>query len=160
MYAVHQSGQCSVELRTADSGVEAGIDWRHSMNSFFEQVYAIVEQIPHGKVISYGQIARMLGQPRAACQVGWRCGAARKICSGNGSLWLTASITGGMHAEVRRGLLEAEGVKNLYSQLRASSLRVFFRPAASVFLGIHKVFPRKTSLLDEKIPRQADTLRL
>jgi len=50
--------------------------------------------------------------------------------------------------------------KNLYSQLRAPSLRVFFRPAASAFLGIHKVFLRKASLLGEKIPRQSGTLRL
>ena len=40
-------------------------------NLFFQQVYAIVGQIPHGKVMSYGQIARELGRPRAAREVGW-----------------------------------------------------------------------------------------
>ena len=39
--------------------------------SFFAQVYKIVAQIPPGKVAGYGQIARMLGTPRAARTVGW-----------------------------------------------------------------------------------------
>lgn len=39
--------------------------------SFFEQVYAIVEQIPKGKVTSYGAIARCLGSGLSARMVGW-----------------------------------------------------------------------------------------
>jgi len=39
-----------MEFGTADSGVEAGTDGRDSVNPFFEQVYAIVGKIPHGKV--------------------------------------------------------------------------------------------------------------
>ena len=39
--------------------------------SFFASVYALVAQIPPGFVASYGQLARMLGAPRAARQVGW-----------------------------------------------------------------------------------------
>ena len=38
---------------------------------FFEQVYEVVKTIPGGKVATYGQIARMLGQPRKAKFVGW-----------------------------------------------------------------------------------------
>jgi methylated-DNA-protein-cysteine methyltransferase-like protein len=37
---------------------------------FNEKVYAIVLQIPAGKVASYGQIAWMAGSPRAARAVG------------------------------------------------------------------------------------------
>ena len=40
-------------------------------SSFFASVYALVAQIPPGFVASYGQLARMLGAPRAARQVGW-----------------------------------------------------------------------------------------
>ena len=36
--------------------------------SFFASVYALVAQIPPGFVASYGQLARMLGAPRAARQ--------------------------------------------------------------------------------------------
>ena len=39
--------------------------------SFFASVYALVAQIPPGFVASYGQLARMLGAPLAARQVGW-----------------------------------------------------------------------------------------
>ena len=38
---------------------------------FFEKVYQIVKTIPYGTVMSYGDIARLLGQPRASRQVGW-----------------------------------------------------------------------------------------
>ena len=38
---------------------------------FFETVYEIVKQIPRGKVMSYGQIARAAGFPRKAREVGW-----------------------------------------------------------------------------------------
>ncbi|MCL2497983.1 MAG: methylated-DNA--[protein]-cysteine S-methyltransferase [Symbiobacteriaceae bacterium] len=36
----------------------------------FQEVYAIVRTIPRGKVLSYGQIATMLGNPRWARRVG------------------------------------------------------------------------------------------
>ncbi len=38
---------------------------------FFERVYEIVRKIPKGKVATYGQIARMAGEPRKAKIVGW-----------------------------------------------------------------------------------------
>ncbi len=80
------------------------------MNAFYEQVYYIVGQIPYGKAVSYGQIARMLGRPRAAREVGW----AMRHCP-DGLPWQRVvmrdgSITGGAFAEMRRALLLAEGV--------------------------------------------------
>ena len=39
--------------------------------NFFERVYEIVKQIPYGKVMSYGQIAEILGNKRMSRQVGW-----------------------------------------------------------------------------------------
>lgn len=38
--------------------------------SFREAVYALVTEIPHGRVMTYGQIAALCGHPRAARQVG------------------------------------------------------------------------------------------
>ena len=80
------------------------------MNPFFAQVYAVVEQIPCGKVVSYGQIARILGRPRAAREVGW----AMRCCP-EGLPWqrvvmADGSIAGGIYADMRKMLLEAEGV--------------------------------------------------
>ncbi len=80
------------------------------MNPFFEQVYAVVENIPYGKVASYGQIARMLGRPRAAREVGW----AMRRCPDNlpwqRVVMADGSIAGGDYAEIRKSLLEGEGV--------------------------------------------------
>lgn len=80
------------------------------MTPFFEQVYRIVEKIPYGRVVSYGQIAWMLGSPRAARQVGW----AMRRCP-DGLPWqrvvkADGEITGGAFAELRKARLEAEGV--------------------------------------------------
>ncbi len=41
------------------------------MSPFQEAVLRIVAQIPDGKVTSYGAVAAMAGQPRAARGVGW-----------------------------------------------------------------------------------------
>jgi methylated-DNA-protein-cysteine methyltransferase-like protein len=37
---------------------------------FKERVYALVAQIPPGRVMTYGQIAAICGEPRAAWEVG------------------------------------------------------------------------------------------
>lgn len=39
--------------------------------NFYEQVYAVVRQIPQGAVTSYGRVAAMLGTPNAARAVGY-----------------------------------------------------------------------------------------
>jgi methylated-DNA-protein-cysteine methyltransferase-like protein len=39
--------------------------------SFFERVYEIVRKIPKGKVATYGQIARIAGEPKKSKIVGW-----------------------------------------------------------------------------------------
>lgn len=77
---------------------------------FFGEVYKLVAQIPQGKVVSYGQIARALGFPRGARQVGW----AMRCCPDN-IQWQRVvkddgTITGGDHADFRRMLLEDEDV--------------------------------------------------
>ena len=79
-------------------------------SSFFQRVYDVVAQIPPGKAASYGQIAALLGSPRAARQVGW----AMRVCPDRFP-WqrvvrADGSIAGGDHAAFRRALLEAEGV--------------------------------------------------
>lgn len=80
------------------------------MDSFYQKVYAIVAKIPCGQVASYGQIAWMLGNPRGARQVGW----AMRRCP-DGLPWqrvvkADGSIAGGGFSELRRALLQSEGV--------------------------------------------------
>ncbi len=44
--------------------------------TFFEDVYAVVRQIPKGRVTSYGTIASYLGTKLSARMVGWAMNAA------------------------------------------------------------------------------------
>ncbi len=87
------------------------------MPSFFDQVYAVVRQIPPGQVASYGQVAALLGHPRAARTVGWALAALResdepdvpwqRVINSQGRV----SIRNMEHApEEQQMLLEAEGV--------------------------------------------------
>ena len=48
-------------------------------DNFFERVYEIARQIPHGKVTSYGAIAKALGTARSARMVGWAMNASHNI---------------------------------------------------------------------------------
>jgi methylated-DNA-protein-cysteine methyltransferase-like protein len=43
--------------------------------NFTNRVYAVVARIPHGRVTTYGAIARALGEPRSARMVGWAVNA-------------------------------------------------------------------------------------
>ena len=43
---------------------------------FFQKVYQVAEQIPYGRVTSYGAIAKYLGTPKSARMVGWAMNAS------------------------------------------------------------------------------------
>ncbi len=81
---------------------------------FFERVYALVRCIPPGRVASYGQIARLLGQPHAARTVGWALGG---LPAGHDLPWHRVvnaagrvSLPDPQGAAEQRRRLEAEGV--------------------------------------------------
>jgi methylated-DNA-protein-cysteine methyltransferase-like protein len=80
------------------------------VKTFFEQVYDIVEMIPRGRVASYGQIARMLGRPRAAREVGWAMSNCPDGLPWQRVVMKDGSVTGGVWSEMRRALLAGEGV--------------------------------------------------
>ncbi|MDR3277996.1 MAG: MGMT family protein [Oscillospiraceae bacterium] len=80
------------------------------MNPFFQGVYEIVGQLPPGRVIAYGQIARLLGNPRAAREVGWAMRNCPEGLPWHRVVMADGSVTGGEWAAMRRGLLETEGV--------------------------------------------------
>ena len=85
--------------------------------SFFERVYRVVKRIPRGKVASYGQIAALLGQPRAARTVGWALSSLsaeqaavvpwQRVINHAGRISISRAD---LSADVQRSLLEAEGV--------------------------------------------------
>ena len=77
---------------------------------FFQAVYEIVAQVPRGRVVSYGQIARLLGSPRAARQVGWAMRQCPDELPWHRVVMSDGSIAGGGWSDLRRALLEEEGV--------------------------------------------------
>jgi methylated-DNA-protein-cysteine methyltransferase related protein len=86
--------------------------------SFFKGVYRIVQKIPPGKVLTYGQIATMLGAPYMARQVGWAMhgcpkGLPWQRVVGAGGRILINSLSLGGGPLLQRRLLELEGVRFL-----------------------------------------------
>lgn len=82
--------------------------------TYFQKVYEIVAQIPAGEVASYGQIARFIGMPRTARQVGWAMRRAPDNLPWQRVVKADGTVTGaGIYAEIRRSLLESEGVQFL-----------------------------------------------
>jgi methylated-DNA-protein-cysteine methyltransferase related protein len=84
--------------------------------NFKEQVIEVVRKIPRGKVVSYGQVAAAIGQPRAARQVGW---ALHTLDGDNSVPWWRVinnegriSIKGNMMSTplAQKKYLESEGV--------------------------------------------------
>ena len=79
------------------------------MPNFFETAYAVTRTIPPGRVMSYGQIAALAGNPRMARQVGWAMHDCPPDVPWHRVVRRDGSIATG-DAEVQRALLEAEGV--------------------------------------------------
>lgn len=50
-----------------------------SLESFYDQVYAVVRLIPRGRVTSYGAIAKYLGTAKSSRMVGWAMNNAHGI---------------------------------------------------------------------------------
>jgi methylated-DNA-protein-cysteine methyltransferase related protein len=85
------------------------------LTDFFQRVYKIVAQVPKGKVATYGQIARLLGEPRSARVVGWAMKAApeslhlpcHRVVNRLGELAPNYAFGS---SDVQRGLLVSEGI--------------------------------------------------
>lgn len=81
----------------------------------FERIYKVVCQIPYGKVATYGQIARIIGSPRASRVVGYALHVnpkpgiipCHRVVNRFGKL-APAFAFGGQ--EIQKELLEREGV--------------------------------------------------
>ena len=81
---------------------------------FFERVWAVVAEIPSGKVTTYGHIAEHLGAKSAARTVGWALnGAAGKGLPAHRVVNRYGALTGKCHFEGPRVMeerLRSEGV--------------------------------------------------
>lgn len=90
----------------------------HSQSpKFFAHVYRLVAQVPKGKVATYGQIAALLGAPRAARAVGTalrylpralsRTIPWQRIINSSGGISIRGDV---IRVEEQRWLLENEGI--------------------------------------------------
>lgn len=86
------------------------------MSELYEQIYEMVCTVPEGKVATYGQIARMIGRPRLARQVGYALAALpddhdvpwHRIVNAKGEISLRAKFG---YEDYQRILLEDEGIE-------------------------------------------------
>jgi methylated-DNA-protein-cysteine methyltransferase-like protein len=83
-----------------------------SSEKLFARIYALVRRVPKGRVVSYGQVARMIGPPCSARTVGWALAALRTSHVTPAVPWqrvinARGSVSTGL---VQQKLLEEEGV--------------------------------------------------
>ena len=89
------------------------------MGAFAERVFEVVQQIPRGKVASYGQVGKLIGAPRSARYVGYALRAnptpgvdpssipCHRVVFKDGSMASGFAFGG---PDVQREMLESEGV--------------------------------------------------
>ena len=84
---------------------------------FARAVYAVVREIPRGRVVTYGQVAAFLGHPRAARAVGTalahlpkplaRIVPWQRVINASGRISIRGDV---LRPDLQRQLLELEGV--------------------------------------------------
>jgi len=126
------------------------------MSKFRNYVYKVVQKIPYGKVVSYGQVALYAGAPRAARQVGWVLNQSEgkvdlpwwRVVNNAGRI----SIKGNRYntPDLQRKLLRSEGVKvDEEFNLDIESYR--FRPTEKFFKSLNHD-EEYLEIIDPKIP--------
>ena len=84
------------------------------MAGYYDDVYALVRRIPHGRVSTYGRIAALTPVPRGARGVGWALAGLSDEQARTVPWWRVINAAGRIsnerHAALQRELLEAEGV--------------------------------------------------
>ncbi len=87
------------------------------VSEFTEDVIKLIQNIPEGKVLSYGLIAKLAGNPRAARQVSWILHSStekyklpwHRVINSEGNIALRSEID----KQYQKDLLKKEGVKFL-----------------------------------------------
>jgi methylated-DNA-protein-cysteine methyltransferase-like protein len=107
--------------------------------SFFDDVYAVVCQIPKGRVTNYGAIASYLGTKLSARMVGWAMNAAHtvqpkipahRVVNRNGMLSGKAHFA---TPTLMQELLEKEGLK-IEKETVVDFEKKFWNPATALAL--------------------------
>ncbi|MDE6356129.1 MAG: MGMT family protein [Clostridia bacterium] len=86
------------------------------MSDFFNAVYGFVKSVPKGKVVTYGDVARAIGAPRCARQVGWalHCNPQQGVIPCHRVVFADGSLTSGFAfggIDIQKAMLVSEGVE-------------------------------------------------
>ena len=101
--------------------------------NFFSDVYAVVKEVPMGRVTTYGAIASYLGMKRSARMVGWAMNAAHALPDVPAHRVVNRSglLTGKHHFSSPTAMEEAlqgEGVEVVNDKVRAFD-QLFWDPS-------------------------------
>jgi len=103
--------------------------------TFFEKIYKVAKQIPHGKVTTYGAIAKYLGAAKSARIVGYAMnGSLDKGVPAHRVVNRKGLLTGKHHFEgtnLMQQLLENEGIEVVENQIQNLE-SVFWDPAKAL----------------------------
>lgn len=119
---------------------------RGNGNNFYDAVYRVVRKIPRGRVMTYGQIATILGAPRAARAVGYAMRASgrrddvpwQRVINRKGRISARSEVERPL---IQKMLLESEGVKfdetescdlNTYRWEPKNPEKYFFEPSKNM----------------------------
>jgi methylated-DNA-protein-cysteine methyltransferase related protein len=125
------------------------------MSPFKDKVIEVINLVPKGKVVSYGQVALFVGMPRAARQVGWILNGLEgntpvpwwRVVNNTGRISIKGSRYG---AEDQRRFLEKEGVK-VNDDLTFDISKYRFQPNDK-FITKLKLDPVYLEMIGNKIP--------
>ena len=87
---------------------------RNDKNSFFQDVYEVVKQIPRGRISTYGDIAEYLGTRKSARMVGWAMNSSPPDVPAQRVVNRLGLLTGKHHfppGKSMQDLLEKEGIE-------------------------------------------------
>lgn len=103
--------------------------------NFFDKVYQVARLIPHGRVTSYGAIAKYLGAARSARMVGYAMnGSHSKDVPAHRVVNRKGLLTGKHHFDgtnLMQQLLESEGIKVIDNQIQDFE-KLFWDPTEHV----------------------------
>lgn len=107
--------------------------------SFFDEVYEVVRLIPHGRVTSYGAIARYLGTGKSSRMVGWAMNSSHFTATdipAHRVVNRVGLLTGKMHfgsGDEMKNLLDNEGI-NFNGDQILNFKEVFWDPNKELLL--------------------------
>ena len=126
------------------------------MSKFRDYVYEVVQRVPYGKVVSYGQVALYAGIPRGARQVGWILNQSEgkvdlpwwRVVNNAGKI----TIKGNRYntPDIQRKLLLSEKVK-VDEEFNLDIEKYRFKPSEEFFKSIEHD-EKYLDLVAEKIP--------